>query len=514
MASHKPHGGAGKAPIPDVKGLPLEVAPSSSIAVAAPVVPVVAPAGAAANSGNQNNAALSYSNSIDTYICTADETDESCRENKLLAAGLTLVPIVGDGNCLFYSFERFFSIYNLPEQTKTHLQIRHEATEYLKSYSRAFLHTFQVPKKHQGAMEKLLNTFRTPANRAAKNDRAAVAHPAYLEALDALFLKEIEKNKLSGTFASGIGDIMPHCLARHYRIQVTVYDYSSYGERGFEVHKIDPSKITERPNRAHIRLERINSNHYNLLIPTVTVNKHPRVNTLVDFYRLLYYVEEAKNDLLANEGMARLAGKGEQKALAQAIVASQSDKLEALEELLEVQIVGAAPYLPKRAKKVAAAVAAVASISAVAPVSAVSAVASAAPKKKSSVAAIAVAPVAVAAANAGYKPIGSSVAAAAAPKKKAAASSVAGYKPIGSSASVSAAPKKSVSAAATVAEPPPIKKMNKKKGLKLFANLNNLSENSNNSATRKNKKAVAAPVAPAAPAATKKSSRLAPANNE
>ena len=515
MASTKPHGGAGKAPIPDVKGLPLESVPFSSsstlirkavkpgasaaaaaaaaaaapidpenaapflssssfskpvksskvaAAAAAPVLAAAAAApGAAGNSLVRNDPNVSYSHIINTYKCKAEETDESCRKNKLLVVGLTHIPIVGDGNCLFYSFERFFNIYNLPEQKKTHLQIRREVTEYLKAYSRAFLHTFQVPEEERPTMEAILNSVRTPANREAKNDRVAITNPDYIEALNTLFLESIEENKESGTFASGIGDIMPECLARHYGIEITIYDYTPHGDRGFTINKINPSEVTGRPNRGHIRLERINSNHFNLLIPTMTLERFPRVRVLVDFYTALYQLEVAEESLVEAQGVLELVEGDPQEEAAEALVVARQANVDAVQDLLRGYRIAAEPYLPVRRKRVSVR-SPVAVASAVA--SLMGASASAAPK-------------------AVVKAPSFSKAAAASPK-----------------AAPKAPSKSAASASPAVAAPKPIERppsRSVKAGVNLLNNFK-LSNNNSNSGSRK--KPAAAVVAVAATAAT------------
>jgi len=484
MASGLPHGGAGKGPIPDVKGLPLESAASSSskavkaanLSAAVAVAPAAAPvvAGAAVNSLVRNDPNVSYSHIINTYKCKAEETHENCMKNKLLVAGLTRVPIVGDGNCLFYSFERFFNIYNLSEQKKTHLQLRREVTEYLKSYSRVFLYSFQVPEDEADTMEAILNSVRTPANRASKNDSAAIRNPDYIDALNNLFLEAIEENKESGTFASGIGDVMPECLARHYGIEITIYDYTPHGDRGFNVIKINPSEVTGRPNRGHIRLERINSNHFNLLIPTMTVERFPRVRALVDFYTALYHLEVAKEELVEAQGVLELVEGEPQEDAAEALVAAAQAKTVAAKSLLKGYLIAADKYLPARRKKVAV---------------------------RSPVAASAVA--AVAASSNPYKSI--------APSPKAPSKSASAAAPKAPSKSMAASAAASVAAPKPIERPPP---RSVKAGVNLLNNFK-LSNNNSNSGSRKKPASVASASASVAASKNKKpkSRKLKKANN-
>jgi hypothetical protein len=228
------------------------------------------------------------------------------------------------------------------------------------------------------------------------------------------------------------------------------------------------------------------------------VEAYPRVRALVNFYTTLYDVEVAKEELIGVKGMLRYA-MADEKPVAQGIVDAQRVALTGLSELLVMRLIAANDVIPKWK-----------SFSRYSDL--LNANGSSNENTNPNESASPIVP---------PKPIAKKAAAAPKPVAKKAAPkaavSAAGYKPIISPPSKKpVAAVKAVTAVTAVAAPPPIKKMNAKKGLKLFANLNNLSENSNNSATRKKQKAPvpAAPVAPVAPAATKKSRRLAPANNE
>jgi hypothetical protein len=481
-----PRGGAGgpsDPPIPDVATLPLEALSSysktskllgsSGAAVAAASVA----AAAAPNSRVSNDPARSYSGIINTVACVAEDTREACIQKKLVGAGLTHLPIMGDGNCLFYSFERFFNIYNLPPQTLTHIHIRRAATKYLLAHTDEFLESFEIPMEEQGTLDAILASVVPEANYLAGRLEAGLLNPAYKSAKLKLFKAAIRANDIEGTFASGIGDLMPLCLARLYNIRVSVYDYSE-ADQQFRVVNIDPSEVTGRPNQSHIRLERVNANHFNVLIPTATVEAYPRVRALVNFYTSLYDVDVAKEELIGVKGMLRYAGAAE-KPVAQGIVDAQRATLAGLSELLVMRLIAANDVIPRwksfpRYSDL------------------LNANESSNENTNSNES-----PIAIAAPVAAPKPVA----------KKAASGSLkaAGYKPIGSA---SVAPAASVASVVPVvpialAAPKPIKKMASHVAANLFASLNNLgvSNNNKNAGTRKakNKKKLPAPVSASKP---------------
>jgi len=464
MTSKAPRGGAGGPPIPDVTGLPLE-APSSS--AMRPRRAAAVTAAAAGNAPIGNDPARSYSGIINTVACVAEDTREACIQKKLGGAGLTHLPIVGDGNCLFYSFERFFNIYNLPPQTLTHTNIRRAATKYLLAHTNDFLESFEIPMEEQGTLDAILASVVPEANYLAGRLNVGFANPTYKSAKLKLFKAAIRANDIEGTFASGIGDLMPLCLARLYNIRVSVYDYSE-ADQQFRVVNIDPSEVTGRPNQGHIRLERVNANHFNVLIPTATVEAYPRVRALVDFYTTLYDVEVAKEELMGVKGMLRYAEAAE-KPVAQGIVDAQRATLAGLSELLVMRLLAANEVIPRwksfpRYSDL------------------LNANESSNENTNSNESA---SPIAAIAAIAVPKPL----------VKKAAPVSLkaSGYKAIGS------APAPAVAAVAAVAAPKPIKKM----PLNVFASLNNLgvsnNNKNNNAGTRKNKNKKKVPVSASKP---------------
>jgi hypothetical protein len=459
MSSKVPRGGAGgpsePSPIPDVKSLPLE-APSTS--APRPRRGAAAAAAAVGNIPIGNDPARSYSGNINKVACVAEDTREACIQKKLAGAGLTHLPILGDGNCLFYSFERFFSIYNLAPQTLTHLDIRRASTKYLLAHADEFLASFEIPMDDQPLLDAILASVIPEANYLAGRLNAGFANPAYKSAKLKLFKAAIRANDREGTFASGIGDLMPLCLARLYRIRVSVYDYSAVDQQ-FRVVNIDPSEIIGQPNQGHIRLERVNANHYNLLIPTATVEAYPRVRALVDFYTTLYDGEVAQEELINVKGVLRYS-EAAQKPAAQKVVDAQRVTIAGLNELLVMRLLAANEVIPKWKG-----------------FSRYSDLLNANENSNESP----IAPIAV------PKPIA----------KKAA--------PVSLKASGAYTP---IRSAPIVAAPEPIKKMPTKVAAKLFANLNNLGvSNNNTSGTRKNKKSAAAAIPVSAPK-TVKSSRL------
>jgi hypothetical protein len=482
-----PRGGAGgpsELPVPDVASLPLETLSSYGKtakllgskgvpppkAAAASASASVAASAAAPSSRISNDPARSYSGIINTVACVAEDTREACIQKKLGGAGLTHLPIVGDGNCLFYSFERFFNIYNLPPQTLTHINIRRAATKYLLAHTEEFLESFEIPMEEQGTLDAILASVVPEANYLAGRLNVGFANPAYKSAKLKLFKAAIRANDIEGTFASGIGDLMPLCLARLYNIRVSVYDYSE-ADQQFRVVNIDPSEVTGRPNQGHIRLERVNANHFNVLIPTATVEAYPRVRALVDFYTTLYDVEVAKEELMGVKGMLRYAEAAE-KPVAQGIVDAQRATLAGLSELLVMRLLAANEVIPRwksfpRYSDL------------------LNANESSNENTNSNESA---SPIAAIAAIAVPKPLVKKTATAPVSLK------ASGYKAIGSAPPAPAAP-----AVVAVAAPKPIKKM----PLNVFASLNNLgvsnNNKNNNAGTRKNKNKKKVPVSASKP---------------
>ena len=65
---------------------------------------------------------------------------------------------------------------------------------------------------------------------------------------------------------------------------------------------IDPSDVTGQANKGHIRLHRINNNHFNVIVPTLTVERYPRVDALIKFYQTLYNYQMGSNMLAQLKG--------------------------------------------------------------------------------------------------------------------------------------------------------------------------------------------------------------------
>jgi len=307
-----------------------------------------------ANAAVLSNNAASYSGRINDHVCAADEDPDTCMRLKFDAVGLTLVSIIGDGNCLFHSTERFFNIYNFPDQVKTHLAIRKEVNTYLKANAGKFLESFQVSDEGQAELDSLREVIISKGEENAANALGAinanayreaqyaltqkfVNHELYLEAKLDLFKDAIAENNESGTFASGIGDIMPFCIAPCYNLRVSIYDYNAFRKQ-FDYVNIDPSEITGKPTRGHLRLHRVNGNHFNLLIPTVTIGRFPRVKALTDYYTSLFEQLELSHDVATKKLLLRHVEKAEQPARAAEIVDLEGILRGPLKERLAIQL--------------------------------------------------------------------------------------------------------------------------------------------------------------------------------
>ena len=307
-----------------------------------------------ANAAVLSNNAVSYSGRINTYPCAADEDPDVCMRNKFTAVGLTLVPIVGDGNCLFHSTERFFNIYNFPEQAKTHLLIRKGVNAYLNTNAGKFLDTFQIPDEAQEEMESLRSAIISKQEENAANALEVVNANAYREAKYALtqkfinneiyreakldlFREAIAENNRNGTFASGIGDIMPFCIAPCFNIRVSIYDYNAFRKQ-FDYVNVDPSEVTGKPVRGHLRLHRVDGNHFNLLIPTVTIERFPRVKALVDYYTSLFEHIELTNDVATKKELLPYAEEDEIPSRTAEISAIEGILKGPLKERLKIQL--------------------------------------------------------------------------------------------------------------------------------------------------------------------------------
>jgi hypothetical protein len=264
-----------------------------------------------ANSRLANNSELSYSAIINTYACKATEDNDTCMKNKFQVIGLTVLNVVGDGNCLFHSFQRFFDIYNYPEQTLSHLDIREQAIRYLKRNYRLFLGSFQFDKKDDERLEELLKKKVGKAKWAIGDLAEGLRDPDYLAIKRKLFERAVDEHADEGTYASGIGDILPIALAQLYKLRLTIYDYHSPSKE-FRVVNIDPSDVTGQANKGHIRLHRINNNHFNVIVPTLTVERYPRVDALIKFYQMLYNYQMATHLLAQQQGtLAYIENKAE-----------------------------------------------------------------------------------------------------------------------------------------------------------------------------------------------------------
>uniref|UniRef100_A0A6C0AQ40 OTU domain-containing protein n=1 Tax=viral metagenome TaxID=1070528 RepID=A0A6C0AQ40_9ZZZZ len=280
--------------VPDIK---VKGEESTSASASASAIVTVA----AANSRLANNSELSYSAIINTYACKATEDNDTCMKNKFQVIGLTVLNVVGDGNCLFHSFQRFFDIYNYPEQTLSHLDIREQAIRYLKRNYRLFLNTFQFDDEDQDRLEALLKKTVGKAKWATGDLAEGLRDPEYLAIKRKLFERAVDEHAEEGTYASGIGDILPIALAQLYKLRLTIYDYHSPSKE-FRVVNIDPSEVTGQANKGHIRLHRINNNHFNVIVPTLTVERYPRVDALIKFYQTLYNYQMATHLLAQQQG--------------------------------------------------------------------------------------------------------------------------------------------------------------------------------------------------------------------
>ena len=287
--------------VPDIKVKGEETAASASASASASAIASAIVSVAAANSRLANNSELSYSAIINTYACKATEDNDTCMKNKFQVIGLTVLNVVGDGNCLFHSFQRFFDIYNYPEQTLSHLDIRSQAIRYLKRNYRLFLGSFQFDKKDDDRLEALLKKTVGKAKWATGDLAEGLQDPDYLAQKRKLFERAVDEHAEEGTYASGIGDILPIALAQLYKLRLTIYDYHSPSKE-FRVVNIDPSDVTGQVNKGHIRLHRINNNHFNVIVPTLTVERYPRVDALIKFYQMLYNSEMGSNMLAQLKG--------------------------------------------------------------------------------------------------------------------------------------------------------------------------------------------------------------------
>ena len=295
--------------VPDIKVKGEETAASASASASAIASAIVAVA--AANSRLANNYELSYSAIINTYACKATEDNDTCMKNKFQVIGLTVLNVVGDGNCLFHSFQRFFDIYNYPEQTLSHLDIRSQVIRYLKRNYRLFLGSFQFDKKDDDRLEALLKKTVGKAKWATGDLAEGLQDPDYLAQKRKLFERAVDEHAEEGTYASGIGDILPIALAQLYKLRLTIYDYHSPSKE-FRVVNIDPSDVTGQANKGHIRLHRINNNHFNVIVPTLTVERYPRVDALIKFYQTLYNYQMATHLLAHQQGtLAYIENKAE-----------------------------------------------------------------------------------------------------------------------------------------------------------------------------------------------------------
>ena len=429
--------------VPDVKVKAEETASASASASAIVAVP--------ANSRLANNSELSYSAIINTYACKATEDNNTCMKNKFDVIGLTVLNVVGDGNCLFHSFQRFFDIYNYPEQTLSHLDIRSQAIRYMKRNYRLFLGSFQFDKEDDDRLEDLLKKTVGKAKWAAGDLAEGLRDPDYLAIKRQLFERAVDEHAEEGTYASGIGDILPIVLAQLYKLRLTIYDYHSPSKE-FRVVNIDPSEVTGQANRGHIRLHRINNNHFNVIVPTLTVERYPRVDVLIKFYQTLYNYQMATHLLAHQQGtLAYIENKAE-KALFQKQIdiqtALQSTLLESVvAHLLHVnEVIPSWKSFNKYAHFLGANVEPVSHKKAYVKVATAKIATAKIATKEPSLAS-------------GYKPIGST----------AATSSSSGYKPIGSAAASSSGYKPIGSAATRKASrsPSPLRKSaaTKKAGL-------------------------------------------------
>jgi hypothetical protein len=390
----------------------------------------VSTAAAVANSRLANNSE-SYSAIINTYACKATEDNDTCMKNKFDVVGLTVLNIVGDGNCLFHSFQRFFDIYNYPEQTLSHLDIRSQAIRYLKRNYRLFLGTFQFDDKDQDRLEDLLKKKVGKAKWATGDLAEGLRDPDYLAIKRELFIKAVDEHAEEGTYASGIGDIFPIVLAQLYKLRLTIYDYHSPTQQ-FRVINIDPSEVTGQANKGHIRIHRINNNHFNVIVPTLTVERYPRVDALIKFYQTLYNYQMATHLLKQQKGTLTFIENKTERVLFKREIDVQTTLQSTLMESVVAHLLHVNEVIPswKSFDKYAPFLEAN-----VAPVS----------HKKATATATATAKVAAkepSLASSGYKPIGSATSA-----TSTTASS--GYKPIGSTRKASRSPSPLRKSAAT-----------------------------------------------------------------
>jgi hypothetical protein len=387
----------------------------------------VSAATAVANSRLANNSE-SYSAIINTYACKATEDNDTCMKNKFDVVGLTVLNIVGDGNCLFHSFQRFFDIYNYPEQTLSHLDIRSQAIRYLKRNYRLFLGTFQFDDEDQDRLEDLLKKKVGKAKWATGDLAEGLRDPDYLAEKRKLFERAIDEHAEEGTYASGIGDIFPIVLAQLYKLRLTIYDYHSPSQQ-FRVVNIDPSEVTGQANKGHIRIHRINNNHFNVIVPTLTVERYPRVDALIKFYQTLYNYQMATHLLKQQKGTLTFIENKTERSLFKREIDVQTTLQSTLMESVVAYLLHVNEVIPswKSFNKYAPFLDAN-----VAPVSHKKTTATAATAK--------VAAKEPSLASSGYKPIGSTATATAASS---------GYKPIGSTRKASRSPSPLRKSAAT-----------------------------------------------------------------
>uniref|UniRef100_A0A6C0DHJ9 OTU domain-containing protein n=1 Tax=viral metagenome TaxID=1070528 RepID=A0A6C0DHJ9_9ZZZZ len=413
--------------VPDIKVKGEES--TSASASASAIVTVTA------NSRLANNDELSYSAIINTYACKATDDNDTCMKNKFQVIGLTVLNVVGDGNCLFHSFQRFFDIYNYPEQTLSHLDIRTQAIRYLKRNYRLFLGSFQFDKKDDDRLEALLKKTVGKEKWATGDLAEGLRDPEYLAQKRKLFERAVDEHADEGTYASGIGDILPIALAQLYKLRLTIYDYHSPSKE-FRVVNIDPSDVTGQANKGHIRLHRINNNHFNVIVPTLTVERYPRVDALIKFYQTLYNYQMATHLLGHQQGtLAYIENKAE-KAMFKHEIDVQTVLQSTLMESVVAYLLHVNEVIPswKSFDKYAPFLEAD-----VAPVShkKVSATSKASAAKEPSLA------------SSAYKPIGSATATAAATATATATSASSAYKPIGSTRKASRSPSPLRKSAAT-----------------------------------------------------------------